>query len=154
MAAHDGEFLIPLPELSNSGCHPGKAGGSPPLTLDDDGFLFVTGRIKEAMVTASGETIYPDEVESYYAHPLFAELCVAPVAASDGNDIPVLFVVPTSPDLADRQLRDAFADLCAAAPARLRVSRIARLTRPLPRTLSGKIRRRLVAQASTYVGGS
>ena len=34
MAAHDGEFLIPLPELSNSGGRPGKAGGSPPLTLD------------------------------------------------------------------------------------------------------------------------
>ena len=33
MPAHDREFLIPLPELSNSGCRPGKAGGSPPLTL-------------------------------------------------------------------------------------------------------------------------
>ena len=33
LPAHDREFLIPLPELSNSGCRPGKAGGSPPLTL-------------------------------------------------------------------------------------------------------------------------
>ena len=36
MPAHDREFLIPLPELSNSGCRPGKAGGSPPLTLEID----------------------------------------------------------------------------------------------------------------------
>jgi len=122
--------------------------------LDDDGFLFVTGRIKEAMVTASGETIYPDEVESHYAHPLFAELCVAPVSAPDGNDIPVLFVVPKSPDLLDNRIRDAFADLRAAAPARLRLSRIVRLENPLPRTLSGKIRRRFVAQESTHVAGS
>ena len=120
----------------------------------DDGFLFVTGRIKEAMVTASGETIYPDEVESHYAHPLFAERCVAPVSAPDGNDIPVLFVVPVSPDLPDDRLRDAFADLRAAAPARLWVSRMVRLENPLPRTLSGKIRRRLVAQESAHVAGN
>ena len=35
LAAHDGEFLIPLPELSNSGCRPGTAGGSPPFTLGE-----------------------------------------------------------------------------------------------------------------------
>ena len=122
--------------------------------LDDDGFLFVTGRIKEAMVTASGETIYPDEVESHYAHPLFAEMCVAPVSASDGNDIPVLFVVSESPDLLDDRLQDAFADLRASAPARLRVSRMVRLQNPLPRTLSGKIRRRLVAQERAHVAGN
>ncbi len=119
--------------------------------LDDDGFLFITGRIKEAMVTAAGETIYPDEVESYYTHPLFAELCVAPVSARDGNDIPVLFVVPRSPDLADDRLRDAFADLRAAAPARLRVTRMVRLEKPLPRTMSGKIKRRLVAEEVAHV---
>ena len=122
--------------------------------LDDDGFLFVTGRIKEAMVTASGETIYPDEVESHYAHPLFAELCVAPVSARHGNDIPVLFVVPKSPDLLDDRIQDAFADLRAAAPTRLRLSRIVRLENPLPRTLSGKIRRRFVAQESAHVTGN
>ena len=122
--------------------------------LDDDGFLFVTGRIKEAMVTASGETIYPDDLEPHYLHPLFAELCVAPVSASDGNDVPVLFVVPESPDILDDRLRDAFADLRAAVPVRLRVSRMVRLEHPLPRTLSGKIRRRLVAQESVHVSGS
>ncbi len=122
--------------------------------LDDDGFLFVTGRIKEAMVTASGETVYPDDVESQYAHPLFGELCVAPVGAPDGNDIPLLFVVPTSPDLSNDRLQDAFADLRAAAPARLRVARMVRLENPIPRTMSGKVRRRLVAQQSAYVAGS
>ena len=37
MAAHDGGFPTPLPELSNSGCRPGKAGGSPPFTLENAG---------------------------------------------------------------------------------------------------------------------
>lgn len=119
--------------------------------LDDDGYLFVTGRIKEAMVTASGETIYPEEIEVHYAHPLFAEWCVAPVSAPDGNDVPVLFVVPEPMNVAEESLRDAFADLRAAAPSRFRVSRIVRLEEPLPRTLSGKIRRRLVAEGVAHV---
>jgi acyl-coenzyme A synthetase/AMP-(fatty) acid ligase len=82
---------------------------------------------------------------------MFAEWCVAPVKASDGNDVPVLFVVPRSPDLTDEHLRETFADLRAAAPSRLRVSRMVRLDKPLPRTLSGKIRRRLVAEECAHV---
>jgi acyl-coenzyme A synthetase/AMP-(fatty) acid ligase len=82
---------------------------------------------------------------------MFAEWCVAPVKASDGNDIPVLFVVPRSPELTDEHLRETFADLRAAAPSRLRVSRMVRLDKPLPRTLSGKIRRRLVAEECAHV---
>ena len=42
--------------------------------IDTDGSLFITGRIKEAMVTSAGETIYPDEIEPNYRSPLFAEL--------------------------------------------------------------------------------
>ncbi len=35
LAAHEGEFFIPLPELSNSAGLPGKAGGSPTVTLEE-----------------------------------------------------------------------------------------------------------------------
>ena len=31
--------------------------------FDAGGNLFVTGRLKEAIVTASGETVYPEEIE-------------------------------------------------------------------------------------------
>ena len=65
--------------------------------VDAGGFLFVTGRLKEAMVTAAGETLYPEEIEPYYASPLFAEHCVVPVAGADGNDVPTLVVVPARP---------------------------------------------------------
>src|SRR6185369_5501887 len=53
--------------------------------LDDDGFLFVEGRVKEAMVSASGETVWPEEMEAHYASPLFAEWVVVPVRGEDGN---------------------------------------------------------------------
>jgi long-chain acyl-CoA synthetase len=114
--------------------------------LDADGFLFITGRLKEAMVTAAGDTIYPEEVEPYYASPLFAEWCVAALPGPQGNDVPTLFVVPAAPELPEHALKQAFECLRAAAPARFRLHGMHRLGGPLPRTATGKIRRRLLAQ--------
>lgn len=110
--------------------------------LDAAGFLFITGRLKEALKTAAGETLYPEEVEPYYASPLFAEWCVTGLPGPQGNDIPTLFVVPISADVEDRELRRAFEDLRAAAPARMRVPQMICLRHPLPRTALGKVRRR------------
>jgi long-chain acyl-CoA synthetase len=115
--------------------------------LDADGFLVITGRIKEAMVTSAGETIYPDEVEPYFASPLFVELAVVPAPGDDGNDRPVLVVVPADPTANVAALTKAALSLNAAAPARLRVSGVIVRTDPLPRTAVGKIRRRVIADA-------
>jgi long-chain acyl-CoA synthetase len=114
--------------------------------LDASGFLYITGRLKEAMVTAAGDTLYPEEVEPYYESPLFAERCVAGVPGPQGNDLPALFVVPASPELGERELQHAFENLRAAAPARFRLQRLIRLAGPLPRTPVGKVRRRSLAQ--------
>lgn len=114
--------------------------------MDDEGFLFITGRLKEAMVTAAGETIYPEEAEPHYAHPLFAEFCVTGAPGPDGNDSPTLFVSPVSSDTTSEDLDKVCAALRASAPARFRVDRWVRLEQPLPRTASGKVRRRLVSQ--------
>ncbi len=114
--------------------------------LDEEGFLFVAGRLKEAMVTAAGETIYPEEIEPHYAHPLFLELCVTALRGFDGNDLPTLFVVPLSPEVPQDELQRAYESLRAAAPSRLRVERMIRMNDALPRTASGKIRRRLLAK--------
>jgi long-chain acyl-CoA synthetase len=114
--------------------------------LDADGHLFITGRLKEAMVTAAGDTIYPEEVEPYYASPLFAEWCVAGLSGPQGNDLPTLFVVSTAAALPEDELRSAFAELRAAAPSRFRLHDVCRVPAPLPRTATGKVRRRLLAQ--------
>ena len=62
--------------------------------LDADGFLFIQGRIKEAMVTSAGETIYPDEIEPAYGSPLFTDVAIVPMPDDRGNDVPTLVVVP------------------------------------------------------------
>jgi acyl-coenzyme A synthetase/AMP-(fatty) acid ligase len=98
-------------------------------------------------VTASGDTLYPDELEPYYVSPLFAESCVVPMPDEHGNDRATLLVVP-APSLTDEtELTRAFAALRAAAPARCRVPAMLILHAPLPRTALGKIRRRLLAES-------
>ncbi len=114
--------------------------------LDDRGFLFIDGRLKEVMVTAAGETLYPEEVEPYYESPQFSEWCVVGLRGPDGNDVPTLVVVvaANSPrELVERE----YASLRAAAPARCRVAGVLVLDRPLPRTALGKVRRRALAQS-------
>jgi long-chain acyl-CoA synthetase len=115
--------------------------------LDDDGYLYVTGRVKDAMVTASGDTIYPDEIEPCYASPHFAELAVVPAPGLDGNDRPTLVVVPAGQHVDSTAIKRAVASLRAAAPPRLRVSGVVCRTEPLPRTAIGKVRRRALADA-------
>lgn len=114
--------------------------------MDDAGFLFITGRIKEAIVTSAGESVYPDEIEPYYRSPLFAELAVVPAPGGDGNERPTLVVVPAGPVVDEAAIARAVASLKAAAPARLRVSGVVLRFDPLPRTAAGKIQRRALAE--------
>ncbi len=114
--------------------------------FDDQGNLFIHGRLKEALVNSAGRTLYPDDIEPYFASSLFAEHCVSGLQDADGNDIPLLFAVP-HPNVASDDLAREFEALQDAAPASYRVSRLVVLDAPLPRTPSGKVRRRAVAQA-------
>jgi long-subunit acyl-CoA synthetase (AMP-forming) len=115
--------------------------------LDETGNLFIEGRIKEAMVAATGETVYPDEIEPCYASPQFAEWCVAPTSGADGNDVPTLVVVASDPGAPDDAILAEAYRLRAAAASRLRVSAVRRIAGPLPRTETGKVRRRALGES-------
>ena len=114
--------------------------------IDHDGFVFVTGRLKEAIVGANGDTISPEEIEPYYASSLFAESCVVPLEGPDGNDIATLVVVAASAEVSEADIQSAVATLRAAAPARYRVADVIRVPGPLPRTAIGKLQRRALAE--------
>lgn len=114
--------------------------------IDEQGFLFVTGRLKELMVTDAGETLHPEELEPWYASPLFAEHCIVPVRGPHGNDVPTLVIVLAQRELPEEELQRAFAHLRAAAPPRCRVAGLVRHAAPLPRTALGKLRRRVLAE--------
>src|SRR5262245_50716405 len=122
--------------LADGWLHTGDVG-----RVDPQGFVFVDGRIKEAMVTAAGETVWPEEIEPLYASPLFAEWCVIAVRAADGNDVPTLVACPADPDLSEAELQREWSRLRAAAPSRLRTGRVVRINGFIPRTPTGKVQR-------------
>lgn len=119
--------------------------------IDDAGFLRIVGRIKEAMVAATGETVYPDEAEPCYASPAFAEWAVVPARGADGNDVPTLVVVAADPSAPEDAILAEANRLRAAAPSRLRVASVRRIAGPLPRTATRKVRRRALGDS---LGGS
>lgn len=117
--------------------------------IDAQGFLFITGRLKEVLVSAKGETVHPAEMEPHYASPLFREHCVAGVRGPDGNDIPTLFVVPASARIPADALHRTFEHLRNRAPGRCRVERLVIVPLGLPRTATGKVRRAALALAAS-----
>jgi long-chain acyl-CoA synthetase len=53
--------------------------------LDENGYLFITGRSKDTIVTASGVNVYPEEIEfSLNKMPVVKESCVIGVKVKDG----------------------------------------------------------------------
>ncbi|MDH4231194.1 MAG: AMP-binding protein [Nitrospirota bacterium] len=66
--------------IRNGWLHTGDLG-----YLDKDGFLFVTGRLKNVIVTSMGKKVQPEEVENaLLRHPLIREGCVVGRRISEG----------------------------------------------------------------------
>lgn len=54
--------------------------------VDADGYLYITGRIKDVIVSSAGKNIYPVELEELYQHsPDIAEICVVGVNIGDSH---------------------------------------------------------------------
>ena len=114
--------------------------------VDESGYLFVGGRLKDAMVTANGETVYPDEVEPYFTDEMFAEVSVVPLKGENNNDRPTLVVRPANPEYAEEDIQRIYKTLRAKAPARCKVDGLIITNQPLPRTALGKVKRRMLAE--------
>lgn len=53
--------------------------------IDQDGFLFITGRIKNLIVLGGGKKVFPEEVETALSHSqLMKEVCVLSRKSSEG----------------------------------------------------------------------
>jgi long-chain acyl-CoA synthetase len=168
MIAADGEILVRGPQVA--GFYRLDTGAAKSVTddkgwfhtgdrghTDEDGFLYVTGRIKSAIVLASGKNVQPEEIENCLEGcDAVAEAGV--VALGDANSVPgeeiCLVAVPaqafrgacSEPDGDVEQallgrIRNALASL---APHK-RPRRVILRDQPLPRTATGKLRRPALA---------
>jgi o-succinylbenzoate---CoA ligase len=139
--AEDGEILLSGPTVAPSALasdgrlHTGDLGW-----LDEWGFLHVTGRKADTIVTG-GENVSPTEVEAVIeAHPAVIEAAV--VGREDpqwGEAVNAIVVVTPASDVGEEQLRAH----CSAMLAPFKVpKRFTLISEPLPRTRSGKLLRR------------
>jgi long-chain acyl-CoA synthetase len=123
--------------------------------LDADGFLFISGREKNAIVLGSGKKVQPEELEAVlFEHPDIAEGCVVGVKGRSGLMIgseEICAVAVASEEAMTRcgeqhedpalLIRRVIEQRSRDIAPGMRPTRIVLRTEPLPRTTTRKVRR-------------
>jgi len=122
--------------------------------IDKDGYLHITGRLKDVIVTSAGKNVYPDEVEAALKEISgVKELCVVGMAARSGSGEEVMVVVVPLPEAKRDAIQSAIERVCQSLPSHQRVSRIEFQSDELPKTSTLKVQRSKV-RARYAKGGS
>jgi long-chain acyl-CoA synthetase len=114
--------------------------------LDRDGFLSITGRIKEIIITTAGKNVAPEEVEQQYRGiDAIREIAVLgmPSATRHGEEIHAAVVpaVGAGDGAGDgARVEEAIAARAARVPSHLRIQRV-HVVEEIPRTTTLKVRR-------------
>ena len=107
--------------------------------LSKDGFLSITGRIKEMLIIA-GENVFPSEIENVLIqHPAVDEAAVIGIPDESRGEVPMAFVILKEGQSAEeKELRSH----CRKSLGQFKVPREIRVLDELPRNPTGKIMRR------------
>ena len=135
----EGEILVQGPTVARESLdaggwlHTGDLGH-----IDDEGFLYVTGRRSEVIVTG-GENVMPAEVEAVLiAHPAVADAAVVGRPDPEWQEaVCALIVCREGEEPSEEQLRAH----CAESLAPFKVPKRVDFVTSLPRTASGKLLR-------------
>jgi long-chain acyl-CoA synthetase len=107
--------------------------------IDADGFITITGRKKDLIISA-GENIYPREIEELLAqHPKIKECAVIGVKDEVRGEVPKAFIIPREGETLDEKEVRSF---CREHLAHFKIPRIIDIVADLPRTPTGKILKR------------
>ncbi|MDA2928843.1 AMP-binding protein [Acidobacteria bacterium AH-259-O06] len=139
--------------LKNGWLHSGDLG-----YLNREGYLYITGRIKEVIVLSSGNNIFPEELEHFYESncPYIKEMCILgiPDHSSSGDQEKLhAVVVPDFDYMRSQQtvntydiIRYMLETLSQRLPSYKHVRSFEIRREPLPRTTTRKIKRFQVEQ--------
>ena len=117
--------------------------------VDDDGFLFISGRKKNVIVLKNGKNIFPEEIEVLLNnHPLVAETFVYPATSRNGNTeirAKIVYNKEAADGMSKEQLEEAFEQHRKAVNKTLPLYKFIRQVtisdEPLIKTTTNKIKR-------------
>jgi long-chain acyl-CoA synthetase len=110
-------------------------------TMDEEGFIAITGRKKELIISA-GENIYPREIEeALVEHPSVREAAVIGIPDEVRGEVPKAFVIPVEGQTLEQSDLRRF---CRERIAAYKVPRVFEIVEDLPRTPSGKVLKRML----------
>jgi fatty-acyl-CoA synthase len=107
--------------------------------MDDEGYLNITGRIKD-MVIRGGENVYPREIEEFlYSHPDILDAQV--IGVPDERFGEELMVWVRMREGATPLTAESLREFCAGKLAHYKIPRYVHLVDEFPMTVTGKIRK-------------
>ncbi|MDT8911152.1 AMP-binding protein [Amycolatopsis sp. PS_44_ISF1] len=119
--------------------------------MDDEGYLNITGRIKD-MVIRGGENVYPREIEEFlYTHPDILDAQVIGVPDQKyGEELMAWIRVREG---AEALTGEAVREFCTGKLARYKIPRYVHVVDEFPMTVTGKVRKvEMRAQSVTLLG--
>ncbi|WP_227394838.1 AMP-binding protein [Jeotgalibacillus aurantiacus] len=113
--------------------------------MDEDGYLAITGRIKD-MIIRGGENIYPREIEEFlYQHPAIQDVQVVGVPDEKyGEELMAWVILKEGEQLEEQALRD----YCRGKISHHKIPRYIEFTDTYPMTASGKIQKYVLREQS------
>jgi len=136
--------------IRNGWFHTGDLG-----RLDEDGYLYICGRIKDMIVTHGGKKVFPEDLEAFYsAVDDVKEMCVVSVPKGDQGEEPAALIVPMEPDVrpegyrakTETAIRKSIMELSKKLPDYKRLKKVIFRSKGLPKTTTMKVRRFMVRE--------
>ena len=107
-------------------------------TMDEDGYVRITGRIKE-MIIRGGENIYPREIEEFlHTCPAIADVQVVGVPdVKFGEQVMAWIILRKGHEMTPEAVRD----FCKGEIASFKIPRLVKFVDSFPITISGKVQK-------------
>ncbi|MCA1319509.1 AMP-binding protein [Bacillus tianshenii] len=107
-------------------------------TMDDDGYIQITGRLKD-MIIRGGENIYPREIEEFlYTHPKIFDVQIVGVPdAKFGEQVAAFIKVKEGEILSAEEIKS----YCSGKISRFKIPHYVEIVDEYPMTASGKIQK-------------